>query len=751
MIVAAIAVAFQLSAPLVPRRQSDVAIVVDRARRARLQQDSALASYEAEARQRMSAWVGLTKGFTFGAIGPNRLAARIESVARVGWSHDLGAWGEVIGARSVAPIVGETKPSSEDEDAALVLPYYPGRDRLWPTSELHQALPQADNWIEHPLGAGADSVYEFAIGDSMRIRLPDQSTVQLREIRVRPRRPASRLVVGSLWVDVLTGHLVRAAYRPSTPIDLWPFMEREIGREDRDKVEKFGPFTGVIREIIIDHGLYQGRFWLPRTRVVTADGTGAGGRVTVTIEQSFKYTKVTALAPGQVSEFREPEPDIDPRTGRVRMPVWRNIQQRRTRCRPAGDSLSERWSSDSLARDTQLSVMTVDGVRMRVLLPCNSHDLVTTPALPPSIYATGEELFPETDFNALQRDAEAALSVSRQAQWSPQPWTLHYGIDRGMLRYNRIEGLSAGVMAERELGAGYITGGHVRLGSADRQPNGEVFLQRGNVETEIRGAAFRRLGVANDWGNPLGLGPSLASALFGRDDGFYYRTWGAEVVGTKRSTNDAFVVSWRLFGERHSTADVATQISAAHAVRGTDFEPNIVALDGTFGGAATALSYSWGLDPRGWHASGGTRLESATGASSYGRAMSELTVTRGLGGSVQAIVTGATGSSVGTLPPQRAWYLGGPYTVHGHRSGALSGDAFWLARAELTKGRPLIRPIVFADVGWAGARADWARGPGRIAGAGAGLAMLDGLARVDIARGLRGTGGWRADFYLEIK
>ena len=127
---------------------------------------------------------------------------------------------------------------------------------------------------------------------------------------------AQRLIVGSLWVDQQSGSLVRAAYRPSMPMDLWPFMEREIGRNDRDKVRKFGPFTGNVREIVVENGLYEGRFWLPRVRIADAEGTAKGGRITMSIEQTFTYQNVRALAPNAVRAASvTPLPDIDPRTG----------------------------------------------------------------------------------------------------------------------------------------------------------------------------------------------------------------------------------------------------------------------------------------------------------------------------------------------------------------------------------------------------------------------------------------------------
>lgn len=108
-------------------------------------------------------------------------------------------------------------------------------------------------------------------------------------------------------------------------------------------------------------------------------------------------------------------------------------------------------------------------------------------------------------------------------------------------------------------------------------------------------------------------------------------------------------------------------------------------------------------------------------------------------------------TSLGALPAQRWWFLGSPYTVHGQPAGAAAGTSFWLGRAEFSKGFPVVRPVVFADVGWAGPRQSFARDSRTISGAGAGAAMLNGLIRLDVSRGLQPTHGWRADFYLEIR
>src|SRR6185295_2565453 len=115
MLALATAIVFQLSAAS-PAAPLGVSALVARARAARVQQDSMLASYQATVRQRMSSSIGLAAGLGLGPIGRDRLAARFESVARVGWDHRLGAWGELLGARAVFPVLGILEPQAADDD-----------------------------------------------------------------------------------------------------------------------------------------------------------------------------------------------------------------------------------------------------------------------------------------------------------------------------------------------------------------------------------------------------------------------------------------------------------------------------------------------------------------------------------------------------------------------------------------------------------------------------------------------------------
>ena len=106
---------------------------------------------------------------------------------------------------------------------------------------------------------------------------------------------------------------------------------------------------------------------------------------------------------------------------------------------------------------------------------------------------------------------------------------------------------------------------------------------------------------------------------------------------------------------------------------------------------------------------------------------------------------------MGTVPLQRQFYLGGLRSVRGQTALTESGDAFWLTRAELGSNFSVARPVIFADIGWAGDRRNFSS-PGRpMSGVGTGASFVDGLFRVDLSRGLFPARQWRLDFSLEAR
>lgn len=149
-----------------------------RARRARLEQDSALVAYDAMSFQRISAGMGI------GSFGRDRLIFRHEAATHVRWQQGVGAWVELQGARTALPIAPPDAADSADHDMNLddpgAIPYYPGYESLWIGGGVAKA--QVDEReIVHPLAGGAEAYYTYATGDSVSLRLPDGKVIQDRK------------------------------------------------------------------------------------------------------------------------------------------------------------------------------------------------------------------------------------------------------------------------------------------------------------------------------------------------------------------------------------------------------------------------------------------------------------------------------------------------------------------------------------------------------------------------------------------
>jgi hemolysin activation/secretion protein len=129
-------------------------------------------------------------------------------------------------------------------------------------------------------------------------------------------------------------------------------------------------------------------------------------------------------------------------------------------------------------------------------------------------------------------------------------------------------------------------------------------------------------------------------------------------------------------------------------------------------------------------------------------------MSQGLGGDMLGAITLSAGTSAGDLPPQRRWFLGGARTIRGQRPDtAFSGEAYWMTQGEMARDLRGMRGIVFGDVGWTGARRALGRHEfGRpLSSVGVGTSFLDGLIRLDVARGISPRREWRVTTYIEAR
>ena len=730
-------------------RTTAAGTMLRRARAARFEQDTALASYEASTYLRISAGIGFSK------IGRDRLVFRHENATVVRWHRDVGAWVEVKGARTHLPAdAGEVERENADmvNDSDLSpVPYYPGHEPLFSfngSARVKSTVDERD--LVHPIAEGAEAYYTYAIGDSMVFRLPDGATVRLKELLVRPRESRWNVAVGSLWFDVASGQLVRAAYRLAMPMDVWAIVKEE-DPEDYEEIPVWvrpmiTPMRAQITSIGVEYGLHRGRFWLPRLRTAEGSAQVSFMRVPFKFEQSFRYASVNAIdsLPRIVIATRPQPPDS---LSDADKDAWRD-SVRLVRREAIRDSVrlglrDPGFDCDSAGMRTSTRRREDVGLAVAMRIPCDMRRLTSAPELPKSLYDDGEEIFGSAEMEALKREA-LAMGVQPPLAIGSIPPTLHWGLE--FTRFNRIEGFSTGALVEQPLGAGYTAGLLARIGHADLRPNAELSLQRSNMTRLIRARGYHRLVAANDWGNPLSFGSSLSGLLFGRDEGFYYRATGVDV---EWSRDDKALWSYRAFAERHGAASVENEFSL-----GAAFIPNITVRPARFAGAAARFVHTKGLDPRGFRLFTDVRLEGAasdSSASAYGRAAADFTLSQGFGrGSLSLTLSG--GSSAGELPPQRRWYIGGAHTVRGQRADtAVNGDAYWLTRLELGGRLQAARPVIFGDLGWVGSRTAWREVARPMSGAGFGLSILDGLVRFDLSRGIHPVRRLRFDAYVEAR
>ena len=735
--------------------------LLERARIARLRQDTLLLAYDAKAYERVSVGLGVK------LLGRDRLAFRHEDAAHVRWSRANGAVVEMTGARTAVPIA---KDGEKDADANMTsmapIPYYPGRDNLWIGSGL--ARPEVDDReLVHPLAVGAEAYYTYETGDSVKMTLPDKSEITLRELRIAAREPKWNVTVGSFWFDMRSAQLVRAVYRLSTVMDIWSVADEEIkaGRTDtlangqlarpnrRNRADGppgwvkgvMSPMKADITGITVEFGLYNQRFWLPRTQAVEGYAQASFLRVPIAFEQRFTYESVNGLdsVPKPPAIVRNPVIALRDSLRKAGVDsVLRDSLVRQARRERAKDIAKEREQQcATTGMRTSYTTQNNGGLRIVTRVPCDSAKLANSPDLPKSIYDANDELFGVAERESLIK----SLSLGLQAGWGPQLPTFEYGLSQ--TRYNRVEGLSTGVTATSALGRGYLASLGVRGSYADQQINAEAALWRSNGRTTVRGAVYRRLEASDDWGNPLSFGASMSSLLYARDEGAYYRAWGGELTGTPTA---AGVLEWRLFGEQQWGDTVHSRWTLFGGGHDPRFIANPMAGRVTLAGGSLRVRPQWGLNPDAFRLMTDFRIEAAGGDSTYGRGLFDITATTPVG-PVMAALTLSGGAAAGGLPLQRRFYLGGLQSVRGQTALTAAGDAFWLVRGELGDRNTGSRTVLFGDIGWAGRRADWNR-PGRpLSGVGIGQSFLDGLIRIDLARGLWPAKQWRLDLHLDAK
>jgi hypothetical protein len=746
--------------------------IVARARAARQRNERLVTSYTATVSQRM--------GVGIHALSRDRMLFHQELLARIEWRRDAPSRIEVQGARQAVPVASRGDQIPEDlQSSVRWLVINPAEDYL-------RVVGADSNGFVYPLRAGGEEDYRFTSGDTTTITLPSGHTVRLVELKVLPRRSDFRLMSGSLWFDADSYGLVRTVFRPARPFDL----RRDGDRDDRSDLPSFLNVGAELKYVTLEYGLYEFRWWMPR--YIALDGVFTMGAIA---GLPFRYERVYSdyhvqggSPPPPGSTFRPAGSVRDPTRARAARATRDSVRARADSLRAMGaapdslraDSLVARLAADSATRQTRIDSVRQarrecfqrerDSLKVRqrqarqrgarvqvnvrtgsacfrnpgdsalvVVVPEDTLSLLQNPQLGPPILGMGD-VISQSELSQLGREIR---------DLPQQPWQFHPTLPRGVmdllgrLRYNRVEALSVGLGGELDFGR-LRADGLFRIGLADLAPGFELGLTRPTTNARFRAGVYRRLAAANPEVHPLGLGNSLSSFFAQYDNGEYFRTLGAEATGDAASG----WYGWRVYGERQRSASVGTEVSLPHLFSGLNlFRANITAQDAEQFGASLAVH---GARTVSRHLTVGAeaRADGATGTFRYGRGALTLRATVAPPGPLTFGLEAAAGSSVGTVPVQSAFFIGGTPTLRGYDSGILVGDAFWRGRVEAGTQRPVVRLALFTDVGWAGSRATFSRGRA-LWSAGVGLSFFDGLVRMDLARALSAPTGWRFVLYWD--
>ena len=116
----------------------------------------------------------------------------------------------------------------------IALNNFPDRIRLGEGDEVRD--------VPHPLAPAGPDLYQYALTDSLTIQLPDRA-IQVYQIAVRPRDFTAPRLVGSMFLDVDQGDLVRMAFEFTRAA----YLDAQL--EDIT--------------VAIENSLWAGRWWLP--------------------------------------------------------------------------------------------------------------------------------------------------------------------------------------------------------------------------------------------------------------------------------------------------------------------------------------------------------------------------------------------------------------------------------------------------------------------------------------------------------
>lgn len=640
--------------------------------------DTGLADYRAVAHGYLTFLAQLGDGFP----DPPQIVRADELAVEVYWRAPNQSKQRLIGRRDT--LVLPTDIAYHRDHLAIVQNNFPAIIRIGDGDEVRD--------VPHPLSVAGQSAYDYATADSLTIRVGDR-TWEVICVEVRPRDDRLARVVGTLYLDRESAAVVRLALTFTRAALIDPALEDV--------------------SIVLDNGLVDGRFWLPRRQEIEIRRTGtwlefpARGVIRgewdlccVEVNRGVPVERLAApefssASPAELAAYRFP--------GRL------------------ADSLAARVQAAGQGRPAE------------------------------ALHARAEELVRRS---AMRREAGVRAAATRVSDF---------------VRVNRVEGLALGGGFGAVLPGGATLRASARYGIDDQLVKYRFTLGRSIRSARLTVSAFDEYRDAAVVPEMSGVGNSLAAQEFGSDFSDDYRARGLGLALTGggawrwSATVDRLLESAL---EVHASPSRGTYrpALAADALDGTRAAARLTHSAGNDDGSAVMIDATVGAvwSPRSTRgpASPSPRVFRDSAGGDYLRAIIRASAVRPVQYGAWHLSLIAAGGMRNELNAQDEVRFGGPITAPGYAAHSLRAPAGAMVRAEwqvtvgslpLNLGRfgRTRSPVALAPF-VAGA---WRTGikPGEQAqsrSVGIGMLTAFHLIRLDVARGVDRGGAWSvyADF-----
>jgi hypothetical protein len=644
--------------------------------------DTGLTDYQATARGYLTFLAQVGEGMA----EPPRILKADQLALEVYWKAPNLSKQRIVGRRDT--LLLPTDISYHRDHLGIIQNNFPDVIRLGDGDEVRD--------VPHPLSRAGLAVYDYAVSDSLRLGFGGRA-VNVYQVKVRPKDDRLPRVIGAVFVEMESAQVVRMAFNFTQAA----FLDRNL--EDL--------------AIVLENGLVETRFWLPRRQEIEIRRTGM-----------WMEYPVRGIIRGR----------------------WE-----------IGDYRVNRGLNAAFFRGPEI-VQALAAEQRRY--PWQGQILDSLPA----------DVRAVTDADVQRVQSEARALVRAQALRRARGTTLAARAVSDFVRVNRVEGFAIGGGVTRRVGAGLSFSGRARYGFEDEEAKGELAIgwQLGATR-RVRLFARSDFREAGDEQEVSALRNTIAAQEFGSDYSDPYRV---RAIGLDADLGEALGASWRVEAtyEEHDSLVV-------HATPTRGMYEATLAVDPLRAGRLsvrldrpTALAFL-GTELRVTAelratvvqrslAEGSGAPERAQGTTGRFAVIAHLErpigPTRFVSHSVGAAATSAT-----RIPPQELVFFGGPTTAPGYEYHELVGAAGLSQRIEWQLPVPFVAVPLgrfgrsparatlapFAQVAVVGGehepirRTSGTAAAARVAGGypsvGVGLLTLFELLRFDVARGLR-DGRW---------